>query len=83
MKIIIYVIGVFFTAAGFVDGPNPIPLLIGVVLLILGWKFDDITGGLVSKNATQKLMKLADLRDRGIITDKEYEHKSRGLKSKL
>lgn len=82
MKTLLYIFGATFVVVGFADGPNPF-LGAGIPLLILGWKYDAIFQNISSKNATNKLLKLAELRDKGIIDDAEYEEKATALKSKI
>ena len=83
MKTIIYIAGTLLTLLGFRDGPNFIPLVIGIVLLVLGWKFDTIFKSISTKNARSQLIELAELRDKGIINDEEYEERARILKTKI
>ncbi len=86
MKYLFYGAGVFFLLAGFVDGPNYIPLLFAFGLLAIGYFLGNIKQSakdISSKKASEKLLTLAELKEKGIITQDEYDLKSRELKDKL
>ena len=82
MQKFLYVVGLLIFLLGFADGPNFL-LIIGSPLLIIAFYYDRVEKRVSSKAAAEKLFNLASLRDKGLITEAEFELKSKDLKDKL
>jgi len=87
MKFLFYTLGTFTFLAGFIDGPNVIPFVVGFILLTIAYNFgstiDKGVEGISSKRASEKLLTLAELKEKGILTQDEYDLKASELKDKL
>jgi hypothetical protein len=83
MKFLFYILGAFFCLVGFMDGPHFIPLLIGFTLLTIAYNADKFMKDINSKKASKQLLTLAELKEKGVITQDEYDLKSSELKDKL
>jgi hypothetical protein len=87
MKFLFYTLGTLTFLAGFADGPNVIPFVVGFILLTIAYNFGDTIDkgieGISSKKASEKLLTLTKLKEKGILTQDEYDLKVRELKDKL
>jgi uncharacterized membrane protein len=84
LKYGLIVIGFIFIISGVGEGKPP-TIIIGIVLLV-GGSFTKIKSSVdefSSSRATDALLKLKSLLDQGIISQDEYDNKSKKLKEKL